>query len=284
MKSIYAGILLMLLSAFSFALMQVLVAMTADTIPLFSQIFFRNFVAVIVSFIILKKKKVKMFGKPENRKTLIFRCICGYIGMVLVFYATRLGNQGDVALLTKLSPFVVIIISMIVFREKLSKFQWTALILAFTGAYITANPAYNTDILPALAGVLSSVFAGGAYAFVSFLKGKEIPEVIVFCFASFSTVCSGILMIPEFTLPTLSDFLFLIGISITAYIGQMTITYSYSLANASEVSIVNYSGIFFSMFLGWSLLGQAVKITTLFGCILIIVSAILVLIDKKRKQ
>ncbi len=57
------GILLMLLSAFLFAVMQILINITGDRIPLMEQVFFRNIVSLIISFVIIKRHGLSMLGE-----------------------------------------------------------------------------------------------------------------------------------------------------------------------------------------------------------------------------
>lgn len=67
------GALLMILSALGFSAMQIAIAKTAQGIPLFEQLFFRNLFACIAAFVSLRRKNLAAFGKRENRGLLVFR-------------------------------------------------------------------------------------------------------------------------------------------------------------------------------------------------------------------
>lgn len=125
------GALLMILSALGFSAMQIAIAKTAQGIPLFEQLFFRNLFACIAAFVSLRRKNLAAFGKRENRGLLVFRSAAGYAGMIALFYASGHAAQGDVAIINKMSPFVVTVLACLFLKEKFTAYQGVALGLAF---------------------------------------------------------------------------------------------------------------------------------------------------------
>ncbi|MBR0520921.1 MAG: DMT family transporter, partial [Spirochaetales bacterium] len=260
----------------SFSMMQIMIAMSSQTIPLFEQMIFRNAVTMVFAFVSLRRKGIRnVFGHKENALLLLMRAVMGAVAMYLLFYATAYGNQGEVSILSKLSPFFVILLACIFLKEKTRAFQWIALVIAVTGAWITANPTFSGLSLPAASALGCSIFSGIAYFCINCLKGKEDPDVIVFDFSVFTTLVCVIITLFDFSLPSMRDFLLLMGMAVFAAIGQLTLTYSYTVANASEVSVFNYAGIPGSMILGFVILGQSIKTTTLIGSVLVIGSGII---------
>lgn len=271
------GIMLMILSTIAFALMQVAVAKTAPTIPLFEQLFFRNLIATMVAYISIRKFKEKPLGSKENRGLLLIRSITGYLGMITLFYATANASQGDVAIINKMSPFFVTIFSVIFLKEVITKYQVIALLTAFVGALIVSNPQFNSNGFAIFVAFLSAVFSGMSYTSVGMLKGKESPRVIVFFFSLFTTVLTFAGMIFNFVMPTLNEFIWLLLIGFFALIGQITLTHSYVLAKASEVSIFNYLGIIFSMVFGYMFFGQEITLASAMGAVFVIMAGVIVL-------
>lgn len=278
------GIFFMVISSMAFAMMQILIALTAKRIPVFEQMLFRNLITTVIAYAAIRRKGVALLGKKENRKMLLARSVFGFLGMFCLFYATSIGNQGEVAILSKLSPFVVIFCAIFFLKEKPKHYQTVALVIALCGAAVTANPKFSASAIPPLVAFLSSVFAGIAYFCVGALKGKEDPQVIVFVFSGFTTVLTGLLMLFDFVVPSALDMLLLLGIGLMAAVGQMGLTYSYSYAKASEVSVFNYTGIPFSMIFGFLILSQPIKATTLIGSILVIASGIISFMGEKYSE
>lgn len=96
------GILFMILSALSFASMQVVVRMSRE-IPTMEQICVRNLFILIVSFFIIRKKRGSYYGPKKYQPYLFGRSFFGFLGLITLFYASSHAAQGDVTVLNKLS-------------------------------------------------------------------------------------------------------------------------------------------------------------------------------------
>ena len=109
------GIILIIISAFGFAMMSAFVKLAGD-LPSFQKTFFRNLVSCFVAMFFIIKHKQSFFGKRENQKILITRSAFGTLGIIFNFYAIDNLVLSDANMLNKLSPFLVIIFSALFFR------------------------------------------------------------------------------------------------------------------------------------------------------------------------
>ena len=112
------GILLIILSAFGFAMMSAFVKLSGD-LPSMQKSFFRNIVSFIIAFGMILYHKESFFGKKENQKLLLMRSALGTLGVILNFYAIDHLILSDANMLNKLSPFFVILFCAIFLKEKL---------------------------------------------------------------------------------------------------------------------------------------------------------------------
>lgn len=276
--------LLMVLSAMSFSAMQIVIAKSAAGIPLFEQLFFRNLFAAGGAYISVRKQGHRLMGKPENRRLLVLRSLMGYLGMICLFYASAHGAQGDVAVMNKMSPFIVTLLAVVFLREKVARYQVAALLLALAGAVVVSDPTFQSEAFPIFVALLSALFSGIAYTMVGALKGREAPSVVVFFFSICSTLISMAVMAPGFVVPTGEQLLLLVLIGLFALGGQVALTWSYAMANASEVSIFNYSGIVFSMLFSGLFLGERLKASSVAGGILVVLAGVITLIGQERSE
>ena len=76
----------------------------------------------------------------------------------------------------------------------------------------------------------------------------------------------------------------LLLIGVFGSLGQAFITYAYRFAPASEISIYNYSGIIFSMILGFFILGEPVKFTSVIGGALVAAASVMVYVYNNRSN
>ncbi|MCP5465695.1 MAG: DMT family transporter [Thermotogae bacterium] len=167
------AVILMLISSFSFAFMGAFVKLSGD-LPTFQKAFFRNFFAVIITGFILYRKKQRFFGRKENIKFLILRSAFGTAGMIAYFYSIDHLLLADSSMINKLNPFFVSIFAYLILKEKFSRIQFPALIIAFTGAFFIIKPQFDFETVPALIALLSAVFSGVAYTMVRFLGNRKV--------------------------------------------------------------------------------------------------------------
>lgn len=269
------GILLMLLSAFLFAGMQVLIHMTGE-LPLMEQVFFRNIVSLILCFYLIKRHKLSMFGEKKYQPLLFMRSGFGLLGLVSLFYAASRANQADVTILSKLSPFLITIFAAVFLKEKISKVQVPALLIAFGGAFLVANPAFNSNIFPLFLAFCCAIFSSVSYTLLAYFKDKVDGITVIMHFSTFCVAVATPFIAMDFVLPSLRQFLLLLLMGTFGGFGQIALTYAYRFAPAAEVSVYNYSGILFSMILGFLVLGQTLPLTSLLGGTLVIAASLLI--------
>jgi len=273
----------MLFSALSFSAMQIIVKLL-NNIPLMEKVFFRNFVSLIIAYIIINKENLRFFGLKENRKHLFYRSIFGYAGVVLFFYTTTQMLAADAAMLNKLSPIFVTILAHMFLKEKINKIHIAALIISFAGALLVIKPQLNFSILPAASGLLSAVVSGAAYIFITSIGEKESIYTIVFFFSIFSVICCIPFLIFSFVIPNLPELILLLLLGSLAACGQIAMTYAYKSSPASEISIYDYSNIIFSSILGYVFLSELSDFYSIIGGILIISVSIIVFIYNKKSK
>lgn len=263
--------LLMVLSALLFSAMQLMIRLSgsAGAFPLMEQVFFRNLLALPVIGAVLVKRGTAPFGDAAAQPYLFGRSAAGFLGIVTFFYATNHARIADANILNKLSPIIVTALSAAFLRERISKVQGGALALSFAGAWLVCGPTLGSGPAAMLAALLSAVFSGIAYTFVSALRTRTDPLVVILHFSAFSVLCAVPGMLSGFVMPGAGQAAQLLCISLFGSLGQVALTYSYKLAPASEVSIYNYSGIVWSALLGWLFLGEALPGSTILGGLLV---------------
>lgn len=265
------GILFILLSAFSFATMNVFVKLAGD-LPSVQKSFFRNLIAVIFAAAILLKSEEKFQFHHKNLKYLIIRSIFGTVGILGNYYAVDHMVLSDASMLNKLAPFFAVIASFFFLKEKIKPFQLIAVIAAFLSSLLIIKPsaAAFSDVLPALIGLLGGFGAGIAYTSVRYLsKRGERGPFIVFFFSAFSCLVTLPFLLFDYHPMTWQQIVFLLLAGLAAAGGQFSVTAAYSYAPAREISVFDYSQVLFSALLGFFLFNQFPDELSVLGYILI---------------
>ena len=283
-SNILKGIFCIITAGFGFALMSLFVKLSGD-LPSMQKGFFRNIIAVFISSIPLLKHW-KVINTPKDKTgwlVLILRSVFGTIGLVLNFYAISHISLADSSIIQKLSPFIIIILSYIFFKEEMTRFQFFAIIIAFVGIILIIKPSGNDIIsMGALAALSGALCAGIAYTCVRYLGTHNISgEFIIFFFSSLSSLMLLPYLILDYRTMTYYQLSMLLLAGISATIGQYGVTFAYKFAAAKNISVFDYSQVLFSGIFGYMFFGEFPDFQSLIGYIIVIsVGVVLVLRSK----
>lgn len=280
------GIIYILLSALSFAVMSLFVNMSGD-MPVFQKAFFRNIVAVVFSLSLLARSKEKFKIQKGSIKYLVLRATFGTIGIVANFYAISHINIADAQILNKLSPFFAILASIFVLGEVATSKQWISILVAFIGSLFVVKPEFlfamggnagavdSAYLFPSLIGVLGGLTAGIAYTFMRKLSLRgERGTVIVAFFSVFSTIVLLPFVVATYEPISMKQLVCLVLAGLSACMGQLTITAAYANCPAKEISIYDYSSVIFAAVLGMIFLDQVPDVYSIIGYVIIIGASI----------
>ena len=146
------------------------------------------------------------------------------------------------------------------------------------------KPSFSPEVIPSLVGLFSAILAGFSYTIIRYLHGKVKSEINVFYFSLLSVVSTFPLMMMNFVKPNLFEtFMLIAGIGMSAAMGQFGLTYAYTFAPASEVSIYNYVIIITSMFMDYILFSTIPDLFSFIGGFIIITTAIYLYLHNKKK-
>lgn len=281
----YLGIFYIIISALCFALMNTFVRLSGD-IPTVQKSFFRNLVALLFAFALLKKNNVEFKWNKGNLKFHLIRSITGTIGILCNFYAVDHLVLSDASMLNKMSPFFAIIFSLIFLKEKISFPQTILVISAFLGSLFIIKPTFTgMEFLPAVIGFLGGMGAGAAYTTVRCLGQKgEKSAFIVFFFSAFSCIVTFPYILFNFHSMSIVQIIFLICAGLSAAGGQFSITAAYRCSPAKEISVYDYTQIIFSAILGLFIFQQIPDMYSILGYIIIILSAIIMFIYNNQNH
>lgn len=280
------GILLLILSAFFFACMNMFVKLSGEELPVFQKVFFRNAMAAIIAFIVLLKNKAPL--KPSVKGSLpflILRTLFGLMGVVCNYYALETLVLSDASILNKMSPFFAVLFSFIFIKERPRLYQWLILGGALFGALFVIKPSFaNAAFIPALVGFLGGVFAGAAYGCVRKLgvMGENNPY-IVFFFSTVSTLVVTPIMIAGYVPMTALQWVYLLSAGVSAALAQFSITAAYTCAPAKEISVYDFSQIIFASLMSLIVFSQAPDLYSIIGYAIIIGMAVLNFILSNRR-
>ena len=275
MNQIRKGIIYIVLSAFFFASMNVLVRLSGD-LPSMQKSFFRNLIAMIFSFIILLKEKHDFTYHKKDIPLLLLRSGFGTIGVLGNYYAVDHLLVSDASMLGKLAPFFVIIFSSLLLKEKASLIQKISIVIAFIGSLFVIKPSIDfMSNMNSIVAIIGALGAGIAYTCVRQLGKHGVPgPKVVFFFSAFSSIILLPVILFDYHPMTLAQLGLLIGAGFMAAGGQFCVTAAYMYAPGKDISVYDYTQVLFAAILGFFFLNQIPDLYSILGYIIIIGIAI----------
>jgi drug/metabolite transporter (DMT)-like permease len=268
-SKISPGVKHILFAGFFFSLINAAVKYYSH-IPAIEIVFFRSIVTFVISFVMIKRLKIKIFG--EHTKLLLLRGLCGAIALSLYFYTIQVIPLATAVTILYLAPIFTILLAIPMVKEYPTTKQLPFLVLCFAGAALMKGTDVRVSFNHFFMGLTAALFAGLAYNFIRMLKGKAHHHLIIFFFPLVTLPFCIPLMIPVWVTPNLQDFIGLIVLGVLTQFAQIHMTKAYLLEKASKISHFNYLTSAYAFITGLIFFNESLNILSIFGLALIIFS------------
>jgi drug/metabolite transporter (DMT)-like permease len=209
--------------------------------------------------------------------THFLRGLYGTVGMALNFGAVILLPLAEATTINFTVPIWAVLLSIVLLKEKVGVWRWSAVLLGFAGIVVIAQP--GSGHFP-LVGAL--VALGGAFmiALISIqiadLNRTDRPLTIVFYFALFTTPLTAIALPFVATAHDPQDWLLLLGIGLAGAAGQLLLTAALRFGKVASVIVMDYSGLFWATLYGWLLFATLPPASTWLGAPLIVAAGLVI--------
>lgn len=256
----------MLLSTFSFAVMNVFIKKLGN-IPPMEIVFFRCLTSMVLCFGIILKERVDWKG--SNRTLLLARGTFGTIALYTFFLTLHNMPLGTAVTIQYLSPVFTTIIAIFLLREGVKPLQWLFFIISFAGVLVIKGFDSRVSLAMLIIGITSALASGFAYNMVRSLKEKEHTMVVVLHFQLVGVAAGLVFSIFNWQMPHGMEWAYLILTGVCTQLGQVNLTKALQLEKAANVSIFNYLGIIYALIFGFLFFGERYGWVSITGIILV---------------
>jgi len=268
-----AAIAWMVLAGLCFSATGVFVKLSGGHVIVWTVIFGRSIVIAVMTYVLSKiQNRSLSFKEP---KWLISRCITGFSAMACYFYAIPLIPLTTAVVLQWTSPLFVALFSGYLIKEKVSPFLFGCIGIAFTGTVLIISPSFEAVEINALYALASGILSALAYLSIRELRSTASSESVVFWFAIFCVIVSLPLSVRELTTLTSYEVQLLVGVGITAGIGQIGMTRAFHAAKAAYIGAFSYSTVVVSWIYGLFIFDEVLSSWDMLGTLLIVGSGII---------
>jgi drug/metabolite transporter (DMT)-like permease len=284
----------MLIGSAAFSFMVILAKLAGDGAPWPIVALVRSLVPLILVALWAKADGVRLvaIGSP----VLWTRSIFGSFSLVGTFYALTHMPPSEVQTLGSIFPIWITLLSWPLLGEMPSPIVWVSVLSAVTGVALVQQPGVDGFNPAALVVVAVSIFTALAMMGLNRLKRLD-PRAVVVHFSGVSTILcvASLFLMPlvgaaePFELGQISalepqTILALLGVGVTATIGQFFLTKAFTAGAPARVSVVGLTQVVFVFALDMGLLGRSLHPMQFLGVVLIMVPTAWMMLHGPRRK
>lgn len=268
----------MLLSVVGFALMN-LVVKFLGRLPATELVFFRSLVSIILSWIVIRRKRLNPFG--NKRSLLILRGVFGATALTLFFYTLQQLPLGTAITMQYLSPVFTAFFAIFLLKEKVSPIQWGFFGLSMVGIIVIKGFDPNMSPLLFLAGLGSAIFSGLAYNMIRLVRYSDEAVVVVFYFPLVALPLMAIFNLFYWETPIGWEWPLLLLMGVLTQFAQINMTKALQSTTLNKIAGFKYFGLVFAISFDLLIFGVDYTLFTLFGMLLVVSGVLLNLFSKR---
>lgn len=281
----------MLLASLFFASMGVCIKFAAEHFNSFEIVCYRGMVGVVFLLVMTRVRGVSL--RTTVPAMHLWRSVVGVVSLTAWFYAIATLPLATAMTLNYMSSVWIaafLLGGALLLQGRNAPIRqqgplFMAVLAGFGGVALMLRPTLNEDqVVGALAGLLSGIFAAFAYLQVAALSRAGEPESRTVFYFSIGAVLAGALGMvfagaSEWHWP---GALWLLPIGLLALFGQLCMTRAYSRGATMVVANLQYSGIVFAALYGLAIFGDQMPLMGWLGMALIIASGITATVLRSR--
>ncbi len=263
----------MLCGSFAFAVMSTLTHSLRDDCDWRIIAFLRAALACLFAASLAAMDRVRLvWFRP---RTLWLRSIAGSISMVCAFYAVTHMGVPEVLTLSNTFPIWIALLSWPMFGEPPPGHVGLAIITAVGGVVLILDPDFDKINWAAYFALISSVFTAFAMIGLHRLQNLDSRAVVVHFSAVAALFCLTTLAVTAPAIPIRmpalqgGPLLMLLGIGISATIGQLFLTKAFAHGPPAQVAVVGLTQIVFAMIFDILIWQKPFALRTLCGMALV---------------
>ena len=260
-----------------FSLMTVCVKKIDEAIPIYELVFFRSIFSLIITSLIIKKKKINPWGK--NKALLILRGLLGTTALMCIFYSIRNMPLSISTVIQYTYPIFISIFAALLFKEKINFKLISALFIGWFGILIILNPyqskLYEIDNFSIFIAFIGALTTSLAYIAVKKLSSREDIFIIIKYFPLISVITLLPIVCLNWITPQVNDLIWIIGIGIFTQAGQTFLTLGLKNLPASQASSINYLQVLFGSIWGIYIFGENITLNFVIGSLFVLLGTII---------
>ena len=277
------AILLTLSASFFAVSMEVLIRAAQDDSNVYTIGFLRFFFGFLIILPYILKKKFRTY-KTKNFKFYFVRGALNVPMMLLGFGALVYMPFEQFKALSFLSPIIVVLLSFIIFKEKIYKYRIFALTAGFVGTLIIIRPGYVEFNIGTIMVLASLMFWSFIIIISKFVSKDDSPITMVSYQYTLMTIFAFPLAIYFWQTPSLNSIIYVFIAAISGTILHLSLALSYKYADLSVTQPIWFTGLIFGSLFGYFAFSEMPDLWTWIGGIVVFSPVLIITYNERNKK
>lgn len=269
-----AGIALACAGYSLFSIQDAAVKWLVETYAVPQILFIRSITIVFICAFVIRKNGHTSVLRSPHRGSLVLRAMLMLAAWMSYYSAVRHLGLAEITTMYFSAPIIVLVLSIVVLREKVGAMRWLACLGGFVGVLLAANPGKAPSMLPA-AMVL---FAGFCWAWSTILvrlvsRSESTINQMLATSLAFVVAC-GCTLPFLWNWPDASGWALMIGLGCVSALGQYLLYEGFRHAPASALAPIEYTGLVWAFLYGYLFWAEVPAWNVFAGAVLIVCSSL----------
>ena len=276
----FLALALRLATALALATMGMLVKLASDRgAHLFELLFWRQALTFAIALSVLaatgglKRLRTRRVGAHA------MRAVVGIVSMAFVYGALMLLPLAEATTISFTTPLFAVMLSVVLFREKVGFYRWSAVALGFAGVMVVMQPGGDLAGID-LRGAIAGLVAAFLVALISFqiqdLNRTEHSFAIVSWFTGLTTPALALILPFAAVRHDPTTWLVIGAMALAGASAQLLITTSLRFGSAATIIVMDYTALIWATLYGWLVFGDLPPVLLALGAPLIIAAGLVI--------
>ncbi|MGY6552658.1 MAG: DMT family transporter [Erythrobacter sp.] len=209
------------------------------------------------------------------------RAITGLVGMMFTYGAVLLLPLAEATTLGFTTPIFAVLLAIALFREKIGRYRWAAVVIGFAGVMVVMQPGLGAgDAEISLGGVAVGLIAAFMVALISFqiqdLNTTESAWSIVFWFTALSAPVAALALPFVLGAHDAITWGIIVAMALCGALAQVLLTLSLRFGSAAVILLMDYTALLWASWYGMAVFDRAAPASLWLGAPLIVAAGVII--------
>ncbi|TNM62371.1 DMT family transporter [Aliirhizobium smilacinae] len=247
-------------------------------------LFMRSLVIVVITLPLALHFRHPSILKSQYRGTVVLRAALMLIAWLLFYNAARHLGLAELTTLYFSAPIMVVFLSILVLKERVSPGRWLACLGGFVGVLIAANPAHSPNFIPALMCVAAGACWAWSTILIRLVSRSETTLTQMWATSLLFALACAASFPWLWKTPDVMGWALMITLGLVATVGQYLLYEGFRYAPASALAPVEYTGLIWAFVYGYAIWAEIPTINVFIGAMFIVAASLALVVWEKRTE